>query len=169
MAARPFRFRPLGAPALALFAALAATLSAAPATARSMNPTGQLPRNLEAHYARFTLDLNEMPELRSRQIDACERRAGTNDRAGLACEQAEYAYVDRLLNSAWAQVMPRLSRAEQVQLRASQRRWLATRFSRCTGIERGATGLLAQAVITECRTNEARRRTQWLAFVAADN
>jgi uncharacterized protein YecT (DUF1311 family) len=116
----------------------------------------------DAQYARYRPSDSTIAGAHSPAYRQCMSRAGGITSNMRECSAAEFRRVDTRLNANYRSVMGRLSAPQQQQLRASQRRWLANRWTDCENSPALEGGTLDLIIIDACTLDELTRRTLWL-------
>jgi uncharacterized protein YecT (DUF1311 family) len=119
--------------------------------------------NFDANYARYRPSERAVATVTSPAYHRCNRQSGGVTVEMRDCSFAEQDRVDVLLNANYRRAMARLSPARQQQLRASQRRWLTTRYNHCDNHPDMEGGTLDLIIRDGCVLAEVQRRTLWLA------
>ncbi len=118
--------------------------------------------NYDADYARYRPSEAALGAAQSPALNQCMRRSGGVTVAMRECSSAEYRRMDARLNANYQRVMGRLPQAQQQRLRASQRRWLQTRWNHCDNHPDLEGGTLDLIIRDSCTLDELTRRTLWL-------
>jgi uncharacterized protein YecT (DUF1311 family) len=116
----------------------------------------------DADYARFRPNEQAVMAAHSLEMRRCMNASGGVTVAMRDCSAAEYDRVDSRLNANYRRVMARLPQARAGALRASQRRWLQTRWTRCDNDPDLEGGTLDLIIRDSCVLTELTRRTLWL-------
>lgn len=107
-------------------------------------------------------------QIEKRYTVAYNQCLGTGDAAAgitvaiVDCVDAETERQDARLNEAYRIVMTGLSGAQKIVLRASERKWISDRTSRCTKSAESEGGTLGNIIYADCILNETVKRTIWL-------
>jgi uncharacterized protein YecT (DUF1311 family) len=123
------------------------------------------PARAQRAYDAFTLPeaLNE--SMSSATYKSCLEQTGGVTAYIMDCISGEYERLDGRLNRSYQATIRRLSRTRMMDLRSSQRAWLATRDEKCLGEVEGdlaAMGSLDRITLRFCALNELKRRIIWI-------
>jgi uncharacterized protein YecT (DUF1311 family) len=118
--------------------------------------------NYDAAYARFHPTETAQDRARSPAFRRCIRASGGVTVNMRDCSAAEYDRVDVRLNDNYRRIMRRLPQSGQQQLRASQRRWLTSRWNHCDNDPQLEGGTMDLIIRDSCTLTELIRRTLWL-------
>ena len=117
-------------------------------------------------YAAFKPSDRQVEAFQSPAFKRCVDRSGGVTSNMRDCSEAEGKRVDGLLNTEYRLALRRLSRPQQVKLRALERTWIKNRYAHCSEAAKSHEGgTIWLLIMDDCGLTEDIRRTLWLRSV----